>query len=59
MKLELEDAEDLEEQLHEYDGLSHLRVKKRADSLVIYSGDSKSSQKHASSPFLGGFSIAG
>ena len=53
MKLEPEDAEDLEEQLHKYDGLSHLRVKTWGESLIVYSGDSNAPQKHAKLNHLG------
>lgn len=47
MKLEPEDAEELEEKLHEHDELTHLCVKVRGDKLVIYSGDANDPQKHA------------
>jgi len=54
MKLDPEDAEDLEEKLVQIKGLKHLRVKKRGDSLVIYSGPSTASQHHAKLTLLGG-----
>ena len=54
MKLDPEDAEDLEEELEKHDGLTHLRVKKRGDSLIIYSGAAKDAQNHARLTYLGG-----
>jgi len=54
MKLEPEDAEELEEELAKYDGLTHLRVKKRGDSLVIFSGEPKDPQNHARMTYLDG-----
>jgi len=39
MALEPEDAEELEELLARHEQLGHLRVKKRGDSLTIYSGE--------------------
>jgi len=54
MKLDPQDAEELEEELAKHDGLTHLRVKKRGDSLIIYSGASKDAQNHARLTYLGG-----
>lgn len=53
MKLDPEDAEELEEKLAKHDGLKHLCVKKRGDSLIIYSGASKDAQNHARLTYLG------
>ena len=53
MKLDPEDVKELEEQLAKHDGLTHLRVKKRGDSLIIYSGASKDAQNHARLTCLG------
>jgi hypothetical protein len=53
MNLEPEDAEELEEQLHKYDGLKHLRVKKWGESMVIWSGGTADPQKHAKLAHLG------
>ena len=53
MRLEPEDAEELEEQLHEHEGLKHLRVKTWGQALIIQSGDPKDPQKHAKLNHLG------
>ena len=47
MALSPEDAEELEEMLAKHDGLGHLRVKKRGDSLTIHSGDVGDPYAHA------------
>ena len=53
MALEPEDAEELEELLARHQQLSHLRVKKRGDSLTISSGDASDSHPHARLTHLG------
>lgn len=53
MTLELEDIEDLKDSLARYQGLDHLRVKRRGDSLTIFSGQSPDSQLHARLTHLG------
>lgn len=53
MALDPEDAEELEELLARHDQLGHLRVKKRGDSLTIYSGEVSDSHLHARLTHLG------
>ena len=53
MALEPEDAEELEELLERHEQLGHLRVKKRGDSLTIYSGEASDSHLHARITHLG------
>lgn len=53
MALEPEDAEDLEELLARHEQLGHLRVKRRGDSLTIYSGEPSDSHLHARLTHLG------
>jgi len=53
MRLEPEDAEELEEQIQKIDGLTHLHVKKWGESLIIWSGDPLDPQKHARLAHLG------
>ncbi len=53
MKLEPEEAEELEEKLHQYEGMAHLRVKTWGQSLVIYNGNPKEPEKHARLTNLG------
>ena len=53
MALDPEDAEELEEVLARYEGLDHLRVKKRGDSLTILSGDCADPNFHARITHLG------
>lgn len=53
MTLDPEDAEELEEVLARYEGLDHLRVKKRGDSLTILSGDGADPNFHARITHLG------
>jgi hypothetical protein len=53
MALEPEDAEDLEDILAGHEQLGHLRVKRRGDSLAIYSGEAPDSVLHARLTHLG------
>lgn len=54
MVLQFEDAKALEQMLTEHDGLGHLRVKKRGDSLTIHSGEVSDPHAHARLTHLGG-----
>ena len=54
MALEPEDAEKLEELLARHEWRVHLRVKRRGDSLTIYSGEAPHSVLHARITHLGG-----
>ncbi|MCP4591688.1 MAG: hypothetical protein GY842_13185 [bacterium] len=47
------DLEELERLLSREEGLAHLRVKRRGDSLTICSGDQADEQKHARLTQLG------
>lgn len=47
MALEAEDVEALEEALSRYQGLDHLKVKRRGESLTIFSGESPNQHRHA------------
>jgi hypothetical protein len=47
MILDPEDAEELEELLARHEELGRLRVKKRGDSLTIYSGEPADAHLHA------------
>lgn len=53
MALEPEDAEDLEDLLARHEKLDHLRVRRRGDSLTIYSGKPPDSVPHARITHLG------
>jgi hypothetical protein len=53
MALEPEDTEELEELLARHEGGAHLRVKKRGDSLTIYSGEAPHTVLHARITHLG------
>ena len=54
MALEPEDVEALEESLARYQDLEHLKVKRRGESLTIFSGASPNQQRHARLTHLGG-----
>lgn len=53
MALDPEDAEDLEELLAQHEQFGHLRVRRRGDSLTIYSGKARDSVLHARLTHLG------
>jgi len=53
MTLDPEDVEDLGDSLARYQGLDHLRVKRRGDSPTIFSGQSPDTQLHARLTHLG------
>jgi len=54
MALETENVEDLEELLARHEHLSHLRVKKRGDSLTLFSGEQHDLHLHARLTHIGG-----
>lgn len=53
MKIRPYAIEELEEKLRKHNGLSHLRVTKRGDSLSILSGETGDTMKHARLTYLG------
>ena len=54
MALEPENVEELENSLARYQGLDHLKVKKRGNSLTIFSAQTKDQHLHARLTHLGG-----
>ncbi len=54
MSLDPEEADELARLLAQHEGLEHLRVKKRGDSLTIFSGSATDPDPHARLTHLGG-----
>lgn len=47
LRAEPDDADDVREVLARHEGLSHLRVRRRADALILESGPEKDPVRHA------------